>query len=68
MNDPKVTKDMAGMILPRLDAKFENEEANEILAKIDILKDYLIKRLIWIFGGDGLIILDRWTRPRISIR
>ena len=53
MNDPKVTKDMAGMILPRLDAKFENEEANEILAEIDILKDYLIKRSIWIFGGDG---------------
>ncbi len=53
MNDVAVTKAAAGMIISRLDAKFDNEKANEALALIAELKDYLIKRSMWIFGGDG---------------
>ncbi|NLN14339.1 MAG: pyruvate:ferredoxin (flavodoxin) oxidoreductase [Tissierellia bacterium] len=53
MNDAKASKAAAGMILPRLDAKTGNEEADRILAEIKDRKDYLIKKSIWILGGDG---------------
>ncbi|OLS03291.1 pyruvate:ferredoxin (flavodoxin) oxidoreductase [Tissierella creatinophila] len=53
MKDEKATKAAAGMILPRLEIKLENERANEILQEIAERKDYLVKKSIWIFGGDG---------------
>ena len=53
MNDPKATKEAAGMILPRLNVQFENARANELVKLVFDLKDYLIKRSVWIFGGDG---------------
>lgn len=53
MEDAKASKAAAGMIIPRLDAKFDNERANELLNTIKELKDYLIKKSVWIFGGDG---------------
>lgn len=53
MNDAKASKAAAGMIIPRLDTDTGNEEANRILAEIKDRKDYLIKKSIWIFGGDG---------------
>ncbi|MDD7045401.1 MAG: pyruvate:ferredoxin (flavodoxin) oxidoreductase [Peptoniphilaceae bacterium] len=31
----------------------DNEEANKILERIRTLKDYLVKKSIWIYGGDG---------------
>ncbi|MDR7871234.1 MAG: pyruvate:ferredoxin (flavodoxin) oxidoreductase [Tissierellaceae bacterium] len=53
MKDVKETKAAAGMILPRLDTKTGNAEADKILAEIKDRKDHLIKKSIWIFGGDG---------------
>ena len=53
MKDEKITKAAAGMIIPRLDTKLGNERAEEILKEIADRKDYLIKKSIWIFGGDG---------------
>ncbi len=53
IKDVKVSKAATGMILPRLSNKIENERAMEILKAITTLKDYLIKRSVWVFGGDG---------------
>ena len=53
MEDVKATKAAAGMILPRLDTKFDNDKANELMVLITELKDHLIKKSVWIFGGDG---------------
>lgn len=53
MDDVVASKEAAGMILPRLDQKFDNERANELLAEIVDRKDHLVKKSIWIFGGDG---------------
>jgi len=53
MKDPKESKAAAGMIIPRLDTDTGNEEANAILKDIEERKDYLVKKSIWIFGGDG---------------
>lgn len=53
MKDEKATKAATGMIVPRLETKLDNERANEILEEIADRKDYLIKKSIWIFGGDG---------------
>ncbi|MBC8589702.1 pyruvate:ferredoxin (flavodoxin) oxidoreductase [Wansuia hejianensis] len=53
MMDSKASKAAAGMIVPRLGNDTGNEEANNILKEIEDRKDYLIKKSIWIFGGDG---------------
>lgn len=53
MNDPKATKAAAGMIIPRLSQDTGNARGNEILKFISELKDYLIKRSVWVVGGDG---------------
>ena len=53
MNDAKASKAATGMILPRLENTVANEEANKILKTISEVKDYLIKKSVWIFGGDG---------------
>jgi pyruvate-ferredoxin/flavodoxin oxidoreductase len=52
-DDPKASKAATGLIIPRLDRKLSNERGNEILKEIAELKDYLIKKSVWIFGGDG---------------
>ena len=31
----------------------DNEEANKIIERIKSLKDYLVKKSVWIYGGDG---------------
>lgn len=36
-----------------LGKKTGNQRADEILLEINTLKDYLIKKSVWIFGGDG---------------
>lgn len=53
MNDAKASKAAAGMIIPRLTQDTGNARGNEILKFIEELKDYLIKRSVWILGGDG---------------
>ncbi|GMG96794.1 pyruvate:ferredoxin (flavodoxin) oxidoreductase [Tepidimicrobium xylanilyticum] len=52
-DDPKASKAAAGAIIPKLDRKVSNDRGNEILKEIKELKDYLIKKSVWIFGGDG---------------
>jgi pyruvate-ferredoxin/flavodoxin oxidoreductase len=51
--DAKASKAATGMILPRLNKEVDSPRGKEILAEIEELKDYLIKRSMWIFGGDG---------------
>ena len=52
-NDAKASKAATAMILPRLNKDVASVRGKEILAEIEELKDYLIKRSMWIFGGDG---------------
>ncbi len=52
-NDAKASKAASAMILPRLSKDVASVRGKEILAEIEKLKDYLIKRSMWIFGGDG---------------
>ncbi|MGO3018696.1 MAG: pyruvate:ferredoxin (flavodoxin) oxidoreductase [Anaerococcus sp.] len=47
------SKEAAAKILNLKDKKVDNEEASELLRKIYNLQDYMIKKSIWIFGGDG---------------
>lgn len=51
--DARASKKAAGMIIPRLKKEVNSERGREILAEIEELKDYLIKRSVWIIGGDG---------------
>ena len=53
MDDGDGSKDATGRILPRLNERFENERANEIIKEIESKKNYLIKKSVWVFGGDG---------------
>lgn len=47
------SKKAARKIIYLLGNKTDNEEANKIIDRIVALKDYLIKKSQWIFGGDG---------------
>ncbi|MDD7305918.1 MAG: pyruvate:ferredoxin (flavodoxin) oxidoreductase [Peptoniphilaceae bacterium] len=47
------SKEAAAKILNLKDKKIDNEEASDLLRKIYNLEDFLIKKSIWIFGGDG---------------
>ena len=49
----EVTKAAAAKILPLLDKKTGNAEADKLLASISSMKRVLIKPSQWIFGGDG---------------
>lgn len=49
----EVTKAAAAKILPLLDKKTGNAEADNLLASISSMKRVLIKPSQWIFGGDG---------------
>jgi len=51
--DAKASKAAAGLIIPKLDKDVANERGNEILKQIKEFKDYLIKKSVWIYGGDG---------------
>lgn len=51
--DAKGSKKATGEILPLLKEEINNDEAKEIIKKINERKDYLIKRSVWVFGGDG---------------
>ncbi|MBZ2175920.1 pyruvate:ferredoxin (flavodoxin) oxidoreductase [Schnuerera sp. xch1] len=52
-DDAKASKAAAGAILPKLDKKISSEKGNTILKEIKELKDYLVKKSVWIYGGDG---------------
>lgn len=53
INDPTISKKATKQILPRLCIDTGNARANEILREIWSIKDYLVKKSIWVFGGDG---------------
>lgn len=53
-DDADASKAATAKILPLLTANnVEDAKAKEILAEIANKKDYLIKKSVWIFGGDG---------------
>jgi len=52
-DDAKASKAAAGLIIPKLDKDVADERGNKILKSIKEFKDYLIKKSIWIYGGDG---------------
>ena len=52
-DDSKASKAATARILPRLNKDIANKRGKEILEEIADLKDYLIKKSVWIFGGDG---------------
>lgn len=51
--DVKVTKEVYAKVLPLLNKKTGNDQADAYLKELDGLKDYIIKRSVWVFGGDG---------------
>ncbi|QAT60925.1 pyruvate:ferredoxin (flavodoxin) oxidoreductase [Acidilutibacter cellobiosedens] len=51
--DARSSKAAALKMLPLLKKEVSDERGKEILAEITELKDYLIKKSVWIFGGDG---------------
>ncbi|MBW4829563.1 MAG: pyruvate:ferredoxin (flavodoxin) oxidoreductase [Clostridiaceae bacterium] len=51
--DAKASKAATLTILPLLEKEVGNERGQKILSEIAELKDYLIKKSMWIFGGDG---------------
>ncbi len=52
-DDAKATKELYGKIVPKLSNDYGDEEANKALQAVKDLKDYIIKKSVWIFGGDG---------------
>ena len=52
-DDVKGSKEATGEILNLKDEKVTDEKGSELIEKIFDLKDYLIKKSVWIFGGDG---------------
>ena len=52
-DDAKASKAATLKILPLLDKKLPCEKCSGLLNEIAELKDYFIKKSIWIFGGDG---------------
>ena len=51
--DARITKEVYGELASRYGKKSGNDEADGILEEVEELKEYIIKRSIWVFGGDG---------------
>ena len=52
-DDVKGSKEATAAILNLKEETVDDEKGKELIAKIFDLKDYLIKKSVWIFGGDG---------------
>jgi len=52
-NDVEANKESTEKILKLFKKDLGNKEANELKDRILALKDYLIKKSVWAFGGDG---------------
>ena len=52
-DDVKASKAATVAVISVLDKEVANERGMEILKAVKDLKDYLIKKSVWIFGGDG---------------
>ncbi len=53
MDNADESKKASAEVLVQLTKSVNNEEGKKILAEISEIKDYLIKKSVWIFGGDG---------------
>ncbi|MBF8982895.1 pyruvate:ferredoxin (flavodoxin) oxidoreductase [Lutibacter sp. B2] len=54
MDNAEVSKATKAKMIPMLEAKdVADERAKELLAQIEEKKDFLIKKSVWIIGGDG---------------
>jgi pyruvate-ferredoxin/flavodoxin oxidoreductase len=54
MEDAEASKDASAGLLKALSSKkFDDKKAEEIKNRVVELKDYLIKKSVWVFGGDG---------------
>ncbi len=53
MEDANASKAATLKILPLFGKDLGNEKANQLLSEVEVLKDYLIKKSVWIIGGDG---------------
>ena len=53
MQDAEGSKKAAEDVKALLGKEMGSKEANDLLAKVEELKDYLVKKSIWVFGGDG---------------
>ncbi|NLY08425.1 MAG: pyruvate:ferredoxin (flavodoxin) oxidoreductase [Tissierellia bacterium] len=51
--DEKISKEVFVKLVPLFDKKFQDEKANIALKNVEDLKDFIIKKSIWIIGGDG---------------
>ncbi len=51
--DEMISRESAAKLLKLLGADLGSKEANELRDRILHLKDYLIKKSVWVFGGDG---------------
>ena len=52
-DDADKSKEAAAHVLVQLAKEYECERARELVAEIKDLEDYLVKKSVWIFGGDG---------------
>ena len=52
-DDVKGSKEATAEILNLKEETIDDEKGKELIEKIFDLKDYLIKKSVWIFGGDG---------------
>ena len=52
-DDVRGTREATAEILNLKDETVDDEKGKELIEKIFDLKDYLIKKSVWIFGGDG---------------
>ena len=52
-DDFEESKKAAIKIESLIENETDNDEANKIIERIKSLKDYLVKKSVWIYGGDG---------------
>jgi pyruvate-ferredoxin/flavodoxin oxidoreductase len=53
MDDVELVKAASAKLVPLLEKKISDEKADKLRKEILEKKDYLIKRSVWVFGGDG---------------
>ena len=53
MDDAELSKSVSAKLIPMLEKKLSDEKADMLRKEILDKKDYLIKRSVWVFGGDG---------------
>lgn len=52
-DEGEASKKAGAEVLKFVDTDLGNDEANGLMARLRSLKDHLVKKSVWIFGGDG---------------